>query len=146
MNPTALLKEFLAKNTLMQIATVGEAGPWICNVYFVADDNNNLYWTSARSRRHSKEILENPNVAATIVHDAKRKQAVQITGEAFDAWPNDLEYINNLYAQKFGDKPTRMEEVMANTPDARAYWVLRPTYITLWDEVNFPDNPKQQII
>jgi uncharacterized protein YhbP (UPF0306 family) len=146
MNPHSILKEFLTGSTLMQLATVGDDGPWVCNLYFVADEDDNLYWTSARSRRHSKEILKNPQVAATIVHDADRKQAVQITGEAFDAWPHNLEHINALYAQKFGDKPARMEEVMANTPEGRAYWMLKPTHIELWDEVNFPDNPKQQII
>lgn len=145
MNPKDILKEFLTENKLMQLATVGENGPWICNVYFVADEENNLYWTSARNRQHSKEILSNPKVAATVVHDAEHKQAVQIAGEAFEVPLNDIERVIELHGSKFGHKPSRLQEVLANTPDGRAFWVLKPKIISLWDEVNFPDAPKQQI-
>ena len=80
MSPKDILKEFLSANKLMQLATVGEKGPWICNVYYVADEEGNLYWSSARSRQHSKEIVNNSKVAATVVHDPEHKQAVQIAG------------------------------------------------------------------
>lgn len=139
-----LVNEYLQKNKLMQLATVEEGQPWICNVYFVADDSYNIYWTSARMRRHSKEINADPKVAATIVHDADRKQALQITGDAYEVSLDECEKINKLYGNKFGDKPSRLEEVLADTPDGRAYWVLKPKTISLWDEVNFPDSPKQE--
>lgn len=145
MNPTEILKQFLADNKLMQLATVGEDGPWICNVYFVADEQNNLYWTSARSRQHSKEITKNSKVAATVVHDSEHKRAVQISGQASEVAFDDVERVNKLYGDKFGDKPSRLQEVLANTPEGRAYWVLKPQVISLWDEVNFPDTPKQLV-
>lgn len=143
MSPSEILNDFLASSKLMQLATLGQDGLWICNVYFVADDQNCLYWTSARARRHSKEILSNSKVAANILVDAVRKQAVQITGEAFEVSLDDVERVNRLYGVKFGDKPSRLREVLEDAPDGRAYWVLRPTIISLWDEVNFPDAPKQ---
>ena len=145
MNPKDILKEFLTVNKVMQLATVGENGPWICTLYFVIDEQNNIYWTSARNRQHSREILSNSKVAATVVHDAVHKRAVQITGEAYEVPLNDVERINKLYADKFGDKPSRLQEVLANTPGGRAYWVLKPQEISLWDEVVFPDAPKIRI-
>jgi general stress protein 26 len=51
----------------------------------VTDKDNTIYWTSAKSRRHSKEIKNNSRVAATIVHDSLNKQALQITGLAHEA-------------------------------------------------------------
>lgn len=33
-----------------------------------------------------------------------------------------------------------------HTPDDRSYWVFKPTEISLWDEVNFPEAPKQKYI
>lgn len=140
-----LLAEYLQKNKLMQLATVEEGRPWICNLYFVANDFYDIYWTSARMRRHSKEIVADSRVAATIVHDADLKQALQITGEAYEVSIDECEKINKLYGDKFGDKPSRLEEVLADTPDGRAYWVLKPKTIALWDEVNFPDSPKQEV-
>lgn len=146
MDTKNLVIEFLKVNKLMQLATVSGDQPWLCNVYFVSDDANNIYWSSARVRRHSREIRAHAKVAATVVHDEERKQAVLITGEAFEVTQNEVEKVNILYASKFGDKPSRLAEVLANTPDGRAYWVLKPKTITLWDEVNFPDSPKQEVL
>ncbi len=128
----------------MQLATIRDGRPWICNVYFVSDDSNNIYWTSARIRRHSKEIIDNPLVAATIVHNDISKQAVQITGKAYEVGLSEVEQIDQLYSAKFGYKD-RLSEVKANLPGGRAYWVLKPENIYLWDEVNFPDSPKQEV-
>lgn len=139
-----LLKEYFESNTLMQLATIADGQPWLCNLYFVTDEQNNIYWTSARVRRHSKEITSNPIVAATIVHNDEKKQALQITGKAFEVAIDDAERVDALYSAKFGHKD-RLTEVLANLPDGRAYWVLKPDTISFWDEVNFPDAPKQKV-
>jgi len=130
---------------LMQLATISDGSPWICNVYFVIDDDMNIYWTSAKNRQHSKEIMSNPKVAVSIVKDAERKQALQIIGLASIVSLQDLPRVNELYGNKFGDKSERLEEVMENTPDSRAYWMIKPMSISFWDEVNFPKEPKQQL-
>lgn len=145
MDLETLLKQYFEENKLMQLATVSDGQPWLCNVYFVNDEDNNIYWTSARSRRHSKELNSNPIVAATIVHDNDKKQAVQITGRAMEVALEDAERVDHLYSNKFGEKD-RLIEVKANLPDGRAYYMLKPETIFFWDEVNFPDSPKQQII
>lgn len=139
-----LLLQYFEKNRLMQLATVSNGQPWLCNLYYVTDEDNNIYWTSARSRRHSKEILSDPTVAVTIVHDDENKQALQITGKASEVPLEDIERVDQLYATKFGHKD-RLTEIMANLPEGRAYWVVKPDFISLWDEVNFPDSPKQVV-
>ena len=144
MNLRELLKEYFTENKLMQLATLGEDGnPWLCNVYFVTDENNNIYWTSARMRQHSREIHNNPNVAVTIVHDPENKQALQITGQASEVTLEDAERVDDLYSRKFGQKD-RLTEIKADLPEGRAYWVIKPERIFFWDEVNFPDSPKQE--
>jgi len=147
MNKIALLQEYFTQNRLMQLATVGNGKPWLCNVYFVVDSGNNIYWTSAKKRQHSKEIHANPETAATIVHSEDHKQALQIVGNSYEVAQDDVERVHNLYGAKFGQKRSRLEEVRANFPegDGRAYWILKPTEIFFWDEVNFPDEPKQQV-
>jgi len=144
MNTDQLLKTYFEDNKLMQLATVGNDGkPWLCNVYYVTDENNNIYWTSARSRQHSKEIHGNSAVAVTIVHDDVYKQALQITGEASEVPLEDAERVDALYGAKLGTKD-RMTEIKANLPGGRCYWVVKPGQIFFWDEVNFPDEPKQE--
>ncbi|MFT5281038.1 MAG: hypothetical protein ACI9AR_000491 [Flavobacteriaceae bacterium] len=141
-----LLHQYLKESTLMQLATVSDGCPWLCNVYFVSDEDNNLYWTSKKARRHSQEILKNPISACTIVYDSKKKQALQITGKSYQVSIEDLERICNLYSEKYGKKSGRLEEMLKDTPDGQAFWILKPDTISFWDEVNFPDSPKQEYL
>jgi hypothetical protein len=124
-----LIQQYLAENKHMQLATVHDGQPWICTVYFVADDEFNLYWMSARERQHSVEITNDSKVAVTVVRDTERKQ--------------ELEHAHELYQSKFGAKDYDLSEIKQHKPTGRAYWVFNPTKISLWDEVNFPDKPKQ---
>ena len=145
MNTHDILEEFLSNNSLMQLATVSDGQPWLCNVYYVHDEEGNLYWTSAREkRRHSREVKNDPRVAVNIVHDDTRKQAIQMTGMAYEVPPEDAVRVDSLYSKKFGDK-NRIEAVLADLPEGRAYWMVKPTEVFLWDEFNFPDAPKQQV-
>ena len=138
-----LIREYYNSNKHMQLSTVSNGQPWICTVYYVSDSDFTLYWTSGRSRQHSIEINADSRAAVTIVKDAERKQALQIIGSAYEVNNNDLIRVHNLYQEKFGQKDYDLEEMKNNNPDGRAYWVFKPTVISLWDEVNFPDNPKQ---
>lgn len=140
-----LAKDYFNGVKHMQLATVRQGQPWICTVYFVVDSDNNLYWTSGRSRQHSVEILADSKAAATIVKDGEKKQALQITGEAFEVEDGDLERVHRLYQEKFGSKDYDLQEMKKHDPEGRAYWVLKPTKIMFWDEVNFPDQPKQNL-
>lgn len=145
MNKEEILKQFLSENKLMQLATQSEGKLWVCNLYFVVGKNLNIYWTSARNRRHSMEVEANPIVAATIVNDEDKKQAVQIAGKAYRITPEESQYAHETYGNKLGQKDSRMDEVNEDTKQSRAYWVLKPDYFELWDEVNYPDEPKQRI-
>jgi uncharacterized protein YhbP (UPF0306 family) len=144
MDLKALITEYLSSNKHMQLATVKNGQPWICTVYFVHDDNFNLYWTSGRSRQHSLEILNDSKAAVTVVHDIERKQALQIIGNAYEVEDGDLERVHGLYTAKFGAKHYDLEEMKKHDPEGRSYWVFKPTEIFLWDEVNFPEAPKQK--
>lgn len=129
----------------MQLASQKNGELWICNVYFVNDEVGNIYWTSARNRRHSNEIENNPVVAASIVNDTEKKQAIQLSGKGYRVSVEESEKVHELYGAKFGQKDSRLDEVKTDTPSSRAYWILKPDFIELWDEVNYPANPKQSV-
>lgn len=139
-----LIKQYLTDKKDMQLATVANGNPWICTVYFVHDENFNLYWTSGRSRQHSVEILKDPRSAVTVVRDNERKQALQIVGNAYEVADDDLERVHDLYQSKYGSKDYNLEEMKQHQQDGRSYWVFKPSKISLWDEVNFPEAPKQK--
>lgn len=116
-----LIKQYLTEKKDMQLATIADGKPWICTVYFVYDDDFNLYWTSGRSRQHSIEILKDPQTAVTVVRDNKRKQALQITGNAYEVADDDLERVHALYQSKYGKKDYDLEEMKQHIADGRSY-------------------------
>ncbi len=141
-----LLIRYLQEKKDMQIATMSDSMPRICSVYFVHDDDLNLYWTSNRSRQHSQDILTNSVAAVTVVRDSERKQALHSRGHAFEVSDDDLDRVHALYQRKYGLNDFDIIDMKKHTSEGRSYWVFRPNDITLWDEMNFPSEPKQQYV
>lgn len=78
------------------------------------------------------------------MQDTERKQALQITGEAFEVAGGDLEAVHGLYRATFGPKDYDLTEMKKHNSEGQGYWVFNPANISLWDEVNFPESPKQK--
>lgn len=81
----SLLLSFLKSQNLMALATYDKK-PWICNVYFVIDDNFNLYFISEPTTIHCKNISKNKNVTCSVADSSQKvtdkKIGVQIRGTA----------------------------------------------------------------
>lgn len=67
MNVEQIIRDNIDASVHMSLATVRDNKPWVCEVHFAYDDELNLYWRSLKTRRHSLEIADNPNVAGNIV-------------------------------------------------------------------------------
>lgn len=147
-----LIREYLDEGALMQVATCRNNQPWTCNVWYSYDDHLNLYFISSNQRRHCEEIRDNERVAAAIVHpiynEAGGQECRGITlegtatelgilssGKAFDnfmrRWPKAKKYV----AKK---------DLIKNLTKVRFYKVT-PKTIVLFDEVNYPDQPRREL-
>lgn len=63
-----IIREYIDKTVHMSLGTTSKDGkPWVCEVHFAYDGDLNIYWRSLTSRRHSREIEQNPFVAGNIV-------------------------------------------------------------------------------
>jgi uncharacterized protein YhbP (UPF0306 family) len=62
-----LVREHIDKTVHMSLATSKNNKPWVCEVHFAYDEDLNLYFRSKASRRHSQEIVANPNVAGNVI-------------------------------------------------------------------------------
>ncbi len=145
MDVKKLISEYLNEAKVMQLATVNNGRPWVCTVNYVFDENWNLYWLSLRSRRHSQELTHHREVAGAIVKDPSIKRGLQFEGMAFEVKGEELTKIHNLYAQSYGDKPGRLAEAQSEDASKRTYYGLEPSLFVLYDEVNFPENPRQEL-
>jgi uncharacterized protein YhbP (UPF0306 family) len=133
-----LIDEYLAETILMQLATVSDGKSWACTVHYVPDENRNFYWMSLETRRHSQDIAQNPQVAGVIVkpHEKGEKpRGLQFEGVAEKVADDDLERVKGLYKDRFG---------IDGFPE-HVFYVVRPARIVLFDRVNFPDDPQQEL-
>jgi uncharacterized protein YhbP (UPF0306 family) len=142
MSVEKLIKKYLSEAKIMQLATSANNQPWVCSVHFVADNELNLYWISDQNRRHSQEISKNKLVAATIPIKFPDHPVVGVSveGEAeVDSSPESIE----LYDSKFKLSDGFKKKLQSGEADEKVY-VLRPKAFALYDQVNFPDNPRQE--
>lgn len=137
------IKKYLQEGRAMQLATARDDRPWICSVYFVTDDNERIYWLSYPERRHSKELASNNAAAITVA--VKIDQPVvglQAEGRVSEVRAKEtVRKIMDRYIQKYGVGNQFYENFLDGTNKHRMY-VFEPESITLFDELNFPDQPQ----
>ena len=138
-----LIKQYIEEKEIMQLATVSDGNPWICTVNYVFDEDLSLYWMSLRSTRHSKELKIDPRTAVAILVESKEKKCIHLEGSSYEVPKENLEFANKLYADRYGNKPKRLEEAKSGDEKLRAYYVFNPKRIVLFDENS--DNERQEL-
>jgi uncharacterized protein YhbP (UPF0306 family) len=102
----AKLGKFLSERITIAVATTSPAGsPRVADVYFVSDDDLNLYFYSDPASRHSRNIQRDPRVAATARIESMDWHEIRgIQLEGIGQVMNDLQEHNrawNLMCVKF---------------------------------------------
>jgi len=65
-------------------------------------------------------------------------------GEAYELSGDEATRAHDIYGSRFGQKPERLIEAQSNDPKTRAYYVFRPSLFVLFDEKNFPEDPRKE--
>jgi uncharacterized protein YhbP (UPF0306 family) len=142
-----LIVDYLKEATLMQLATSVNAQPWVCNVWFAADEELNIYWLSIKDRRHSKEVLQNNKVAGTVAlpifKPVDKPRCVQFQGVASVLTDQkDIDKAISVYADRIFTRE-KIKEFFATKP--YAFYKIKPSLFVLFDSVNFPDDPRKEM-
>lgn len=143
-----LIEEYLSKAYLMQVATTDNNQPWVCSVYFAYDESLNLYWISRPTRRHSKELRSNERVAGTVVlphTHGEKVRGLQFEGVAKELISKEAIKEIECYSNRFQDIPKEKIKTILEGKDSHVCYKISPTLFILFDEVNFPDNPRQEL-
>jgi hypothetical protein len=135
MSPNELptIRTFLESQSTLALATIDANGnPQIAPLFYVSDDTLNLYWLSSSTSRHSVNLVEREQVAATIYAEAwhwTEIRGLQIEGTAHlitdDALRQD---ILTRYCQKF-DLPSGFEAIIVDS----TLYVLKPAWVRWLD-------------
>ncbi len=143
-----LITDYLKQAKMMQVATSEDNQPWVCTVYFVHDKDFNLYWISKPERRHSQEIRNNEKVAGVIVHHhtpGDPIRGIQFQGIAKELTAREaVKSAMGLYAKRYGFTQDRVDAIVNNT-DGHFVYKISPSQFVLYDEVNFPESPRQEL-
>lgn len=140
-----LVSKYLQDCKVMQIATVQGEQPWICTVHFVADGQQNLYWLSLPSRRHSQEIAVHDKVAVAIaVKTAQPVIGIQAEGRASEvSEPDVIKKVMKGYVQKFGIGQKFYDNFISGK-NQHALYKFEPKTFVLFDELHFSDDKARQ--
>lgn len=94
-NTNQKVHDFLRDNPMGVVSTVSDDGtPWGAAVYFIADDDFNIYFVT-RAETTKYQNVKQGRVAAFTVADRKTQTTVQLTGEVTEVSADD--YMNNLF-------------------------------------------------
>lgn len=144
------VKTYLASTQLMQISTSSNDQPWTATVYFAFDSNLNIYWLSRSDRRHSLDIEKNPKVSGAIakLHTYGEKvRGVQFEGVAEKLKGNDATQSLEIYYSRYNKARDRVKNILVGAVgETVVIYKVKPTKFVLFDEVNFPENPRQEIV
>lgn len=147
-NLRKLIEDYLKEAMLMQLSTCVDNQPWVCHVWFAADEDLNIYWFSSATRRHSREVAENPKVGAAIVFPHTPKdppRGLQLEGAAeLLTKKEDIAKARSVYERRIFSKKEVDSFINSKTSPHRFY-KIKPTLFVLFDLVNFPNNPRQEL-
>lgn len=141
-----LIHEYLKEAHIMQVATSKDNQPWACTVYFAFDSELNLYWISSTKRRHSEELRNNEKVggAVAIYHAPGEKvRGIQFEGVAKELTGEEAQKAMKHYTSRFEMKEERVKKIVEGSEDHLCYKIT-PKMFVLFDETNFPNDPRQE--
>jgi uncharacterized protein YhbP (UPF0306 family) len=144
-----LIDKYLEDTQMMQVITTRGDQGWGTTVYFAYDNDLNLYWISRPERRHSQEIESNPKVGGVIVkfHTYGEKvRGLQLEGIAERLQGEEAERGLAVYSSRYSIPRARVLNISGGLNGERhIVYRVKPTLFVLYDEVNFPDDPRQEL-
>ena len=138
-----LIGEMLAANNTMTIATSGPEGPWAATVFFVSDDEFNLYFVSDTRTRHGQDMAASAEVSVAVDGDCASwsdVRGLQLVGTAGLMEGEGREQALALFMNKFpeiralNENPDgESERIIADRLTGSPFYRIRPRWIRLID-------------
>jgi uncharacterized protein YhbP (UPF0306 family) len=147
MKAAELVKKYLQQKQVMQLATVKDGQPWVCNLHFVADENNVLYWISKDHRRHSQEVnLDSKAAVAIAIKEPEHPViGIQIEGDAMSVTDKqEIKAALELFSSRQKLSKEFYDGMLSGTAPESLYKFV-PRITVLFDEENFPNDPRQEV-
>ena len=128
---------YLRDHNVLNLATSGPEGIWSAAVFY-ANEGFALYFLSAATSRHSRNIAGNPDVAGTVHEDYRdwpKIKGIQFEGAAAQLDGEEKEHAVRQYGKKFPDisEPGTAPKEIAAALVHVAWYRVRPKRIYFID-------------
>lgn len=147
-----LLHEYVHRGSAMQVATYSGTGMWMAHCWYAATEPGlDLIFMSRVSRRHSQDILASPQVSAGILAIdleglGQKVSGVVLEGTAGILDGSELEAAYEVYAERWPQvRDMVVAEALGAADRTNALWKITPRTYVLFDEANFPDEPRREL-
>ena len=145
MTPKELYENYLQQGKVMQLATLHDGRPWICSVYYIAEQGK-IYWLSWPSRQHSQDIAAHATVAAAIVIQPEQPVVgVQLQGEVCEI--SDIAEVTKVmdrYVARHNAGHGFVARLKAGT-NQHVLYCCTPQKAVIFDEAHFPGDARKEI-
>lgn len=146
-----LIRQHLTSNRMMQVATLSQTGrPWLFTCWYAIASDLSLVFMSKIERRHSKDILADANVAATIVNLppptglGAKVAAVTVEGRATLVGADAFAELYEVYRSRWPNVVTEAPNL--NPHDgADRLWTITPENFVLFDSINFEQDVRREV-
>ena len=140
--------KMLQDHHTVTISTTDEKSVWSATVFYVSDENLNLFFLSSAKSRHIQHIQKNPHVAATIYKDHKdweKIKGIQMSGMVIELEGTERKQVIDMYLKKYqfldrainnplNDDEEKIGSQFASIP----FFKLKPSFIRIIDnQVSF---------
>jgi len=149
-----VLEDYVLDGQLMQVATLSaaEAGPGLCSVWYDPHFGPDLVrFISRHDRQHSHAIRADPRVAGAIVAIpltglGQVARGVTFTGQARELPVRGVDEQISEFCRRWPNaQPAIDPHKLAAGETASRLYEIRVTEWVLFDEENFPQQPRQVI-
>ena len=140
--------KMLQDHHTVTISTTDEKSVWSATVFYVSDENLNLFFLSSAKSRHIQHIQKNPHVSATIYKDQKdweKIKGIQMSGMVIELEGTERKLAIDMYLKKYqfldrainnplNDDEEKIGSRFASIP----FFKLKPSFIRIIDnQVSF---------
>lgn len=134
-----MIKEVLAENDTLTMATADDNCPWAATLIYVFDEVFNLYFLSEKASRHSQELEKNPLVAVAIHDQEGKMKGLQVQGRVVLVPKSKIPSALKLFWRRFPwakDWVSSPRQLLSKT-FTTALYMIRPEKIYFLDRDRF---------
>lgn len=149
----SLIDSYLDSGKLLHLTTVLNGIPWLSHIWYAKHGGwTDLVFTSNWQRRHSRELKANPAVAGGVVAIDLIGLGQKVRGLSFEGNAQELhgENMHGAYESYAFRWPQVRDMFTASDIDSGAtemrMYSIHISRAVLFDEVNFPEEPRQEIL